>query len=70
MAMRMVSQKYQVTILKEIRDRLGIVPGQELPMHALDGPIRLSVPRSRKFLRGIAKGITWKDDDRDRHDRF
>jgi hypothetical protein len=36
----------------------------------LDGGIRFSKPRSIKDLRGIAKGMKWKEDYRDRNDRF
>jgi hypothetical protein len=36
----------------------------------LDHSIRLHRPRSIKELRGIAKGIEWKDDYRDHSERF
>ena len=39
-------------------------------MYVLDRSIRLHRPRSIKELRGIAKGMEWKDDYRDRNDRF
>ena len=70
MAAVKVSPKFQVVIPKQIREELGLVPGQELQMYILDGSIRLNTTRSIKSLRGIAKGMTWKDDYRDRNDRF
>jgi AbrB family looped-hinge helix DNA binding protein len=65
-----VSPKFQVVIPKKVREELALRPGQELHVYVLDGTIRLHPPRSIKDLRGIAKGMKWKDDYRDRHDRF
>jgi AbrB family looped-hinge helix DNA binding protein len=65
-----VSSKYQIVIPKEIREELELKPGEELQIYSLDGVIRLHRPRSIKSLRGIAKGMVWKDDYRDRNDRF
>jgi AbrB family looped-hinge helix DNA binding protein len=65
-----VSPKYQIVIPKEIREKLELKPGEELQIYSLDGVIRLHRPRSIKSLRGIAKGMVWKDDYRDRNDRF
>jgi AbrB family looped-hinge helix DNA binding protein len=65
-----VSPKFQVVIPKKIREQLQLKPGVELHVYVLDGIIRLSPPRSIKELRGIAKGIAWKDDYRDHSDRF
>lgn len=65
-----VSPKYQVVIPKKVREELGLRPGQELLVFVLDGDIRLHRPRSIKELRGIAKGIQWKDEDRDHTERF
>jgi bifunctional DNA-binding transcriptional regulator/antitoxin component of YhaV-PrlF toxin-antitoxin module len=70
MAIVEVSTVFEVTIPKEICEELKIVAGQELHMYVLDGSIRLSVHRSLKSLRGIAKGISWKDDYRDHSERF
>jgi hypothetical protein len=36
----------------------------------LNGAIRVTRPKSIKDLRGMAKGLKWKDEDRDRNDRF
>ena len=65
-----VSPKFQVVIPKRVRKELQLKPGQELIVYVFDGSIRLSKPRSIKDLRGIAKGMKWKDDYRDRNDRF
>src|SRR6266478_3297269 len=65
-----VSPKFQVVIPKRVREELQLRPGQELIVYILDGTIRFSKPRSIKELRGIAKGMKWKDDYRDRNDRF
>ena len=65
-----VSPKFQVVIPKEIRERLELKPGQELQMYLLDDSIRMRRPRSIKELRGMAKGLKWKDDYRDHSERF
>ena len=65
-----VSPKFQVVIPKKVREELQLIPGQELIVYVLDGSIRFSKQRSIKDLRGIAKGMKWKDDYRDRNDRF
>jgi AbrB family looped-hinge helix DNA binding protein len=65
-----VSPKFQVVIPKKVREELALRPGQELQIYVLDGTIRLHRPRSIKELRGIAKGMTWKDDYRDHTERF
>ena len=65
-----VSPKFQIVIPKRIREALHLLPGQVLQMYAIDNTIRVSRPRSIKELRGTAKGLKWKDDYRDRNDRF
>jgi len=70
MATVTVSPKFQVVIPKELREQLGLKPGQKLSMFVIDGCIRLEVPRSITELRGMAKGIRWEEGDRDRRDRF
>jgi len=65
-----LSPKYQVVIPKKIRESLKLSPGQKLQMYVLDGSIRLHAPRSLQSLRGIAKGMKWKDIYRDHSDRF
>jgi AbrB family looped-hinge helix DNA binding protein len=65
-----VSPKFQVVIPKALREELKIEPGQELLMYSLDGALRLVPRRSIKELRGIAKGLRWKDEYRDHTERF
>lgn len=65
-----VSPKFQIVIPKAVRESLKLEPGQKLYIYAVDGSIRVSRPRSIKDLRGIAKGLKWKDDYRDRNDRY
>lgn len=65
-----VSPKFQVVIPKEIREQLELRVGEELQIFALEGSIQLRRPRSIKDLRGIAKGMAWKDDYRDHSERF
>ena len=65
-----VSPKFQIVIPKAVRKELNIQAGQELVMYSFEGTIRLSRPRSIKELRGIAKGVRWKPEDRDHSERF
>jgi AbrB family looped-hinge helix DNA binding protein len=65
-----VSPKYQVVIPKAIREELQILPGQELLFYVYEGRLHLDPPRSVKELRGMAKGMSWREDYRDRNDRF
>jgi AbrB family looped-hinge helix DNA binding protein len=65
-----VSPKFQVVIPKRVREELQLHPGQELIVFVLDGSIRFSKPRPIQELRGMAKGMKWKHDYRDRNDRF
>ena len=65
-----VSPKFQVVIPKEIREQLELKAGEELQIFALEGSIQLRRPRSIKDLRGIAKGMSWKEDYRDHSERF
>lgn len=65
-----VSPKFQVVIPKALREELKIEAGQELLMYSLDGSLRLVPRRSIKELRGIAKGLRWKDEYRDHTERF
>lgn len=65
-----VSPKFQVVIPKQVREQLKLRPGEELQVYVLDAAIHLHRPRSIQELRGMAKGMKWKDAYRDRSDRF
>lgn len=65
-----VSPKFQIVIPKAIREELKIESGQELFMYVYEGKLHIDLLRSITELRGIAKGMKWKDDYRDRNDRF
>jgi len=62
-----VSPKFQVVIPKDLRERLKLRPGQDLVIYEIDGQIRLEYPHKPKTLRGLARGLQWKESDRD-HD--
>ncbi len=65
-----VSPKFQIVIPKALREELKIEPGQELFMYVYEGKLHMDLPRPITELRGIVKGMKWKDDYRDRNDRF
>jgi len=65
-----VSPKFQVVIPKSVRERLKLQPGNELQVYISDGVIHLQRPRSLEELRGMAKGMKWKDAYRDDSERF
>ncbi len=52
-----ISPKFQVVIPKDIRDRLGLTPGQKVQAIAYDGRIELIPVRPARELRGFAKGM-------------
>ena len=65
-----ISPKFQIVIPKAVREKLKLRPGQELLVYELDGSIRVEPPHSIKELRGMAKGMKWRDDYRDHTERF
>lgn len=65
-----VSPKFQIVIPKAIREEMKIEPGEELFMYVYEGKLHVDTHRPITELRGIAKGMKWKDDYRDRNDRF
>ncbi len=65
-----VSPKFQVVIPKELRERLKLRPGQDLNIYEIDGQIRLEYPRKPKSLRGLVRGLRWKESDRDHGERL
>ncbi len=52
-----VSPKFQIVIPKEIRERLGLTPGQKVQAIAYEGRIELVPVRPIKQMRGFLKGI-------------
>ena len=62
-----ISPKYQVVIPKEIREKLGLSPGQKVQTIMYDDRIELIPVRPMKKMRGFLKGIdTHVDQDGDR----
>ncbi len=61
-----ISPKYQVVIPKEIREQLGLVPGQKVQAIAYGDRIELiplrPVSERRGFLRGIDTRVDREDD--------
>ncbi len=65
-----VSPKFQIVIPREMRERLGLKPGEKLLVWEHGGAIRVERKRSIKELWGAAKGLKWREDYRDRDDRY
>ena len=65
-----MSPKFQVVIPKKFSEELRLKPGEVLQIYLFENSLRLQRPKSIKDLRGIAKGLQWKDDDRDHSERF
>jgi len=65
-----VSPKFQIVIPKSLREELKIEAGQQLLIYSMDGSLRLVPDRPIKELRGIARGMRWKEELRDAADRF
>lgn len=65
-----VSTKYQIVVPKEIRQRFGIKPGQEMSYIVKGGIIHLVPVRPLHSLRGFlqGKGVTL-DNFREKRDR-
>jgi len=65
-----VSPKFQVVIPKRLREELNLKPGEVLQIYLFEDSLRLQRPGSIRDLRGMAKGLQWKEEDRDRSERF
>lgn len=52
-----ISPKYQVVIPKAIRERLNLLPGQQLQALIYDGRLELIPLRTAASLRGMLKGV-------------
>ena len=57
MATVTVSPKYQVVIPAEIRESLGLKPGEKLQVFEYEGRIELVPVKDLKKMRGFLKGI-------------
>lgn len=63
-----LSPKYQVVIPREIREKLGLKPGQKIQVMVNDGRIEMIPLKPISELRGFLKGIDTVIDRED--DRF
>ena len=67
MAAVTVSPKFQVVIPKEVREKLGLSPGQKIQVVVYGDRIELIPIRPTRQMRGFLKGIdTRVDRERDR----
>jgi AbrB family looped-hinge helix DNA binding protein len=57
-----VSPKFQVVIPKEVREKLGLSPGQKIEVVVYDDRIVLVPIRPTKQMRGFLKGIDTRVD--------
>jgi AbrB family looped-hinge helix DNA binding protein len=68
-AIATVSSKFQISIPKEVRDHLGLRPGEKVAFIAKpEGFLIVPVPK-REALAGMARGAN-PEGYRDRNDRF
>ncbi|NQT53725.1 AbrB/MazE/SpoVT family DNA-binding domain-containing protein [bacterium] len=62
-----VSPKYQIVIPREVREAMGIRPGQKVEILQYGGQLKIVLVRPARELRGMAKGIDTaveRDEDR------
>lgn len=52
-----ISPKFQVVIPREIRERLGLEPGQKVQALAYDNRVEFIPVRALKSMRGFLRGI-------------
>lgn len=52
-----ISAKFQILIPREVRESLGLRPGQQLQVIAHEGRLELIPVRPVKELRGVLRGI-------------
>jgi AbrB family looped-hinge helix DNA binding protein len=52
-----ISPKFQVVIPREIRERLGLEPGQKVQAFAYENRIEFIPVRAMKSMRGFLNGI-------------
>lgn len=67
MAVVTVSPKFQVVIPRDVREELGIEPGQKIQVIAIENRLEMIPVRPARTMRGFLKGIdTRVDRDADR----
>lgn len=67
-----ISPKYQVVIPREVREELGLRPGQRVQAIAHDGRIEFVLLRPMSEMRGYVRGMdaeVERDEDRDLENR-
>jgi AbrB family looped-hinge helix DNA binding protein len=69
MAIATLSEKYQISIPKEIREKLGLAAGRKVTFHQKDGLVYMMRIPTLDELRGSMKGAN-TDNIRDRTDRL
>jgi AbrB family looped-hinge helix DNA binding protein len=69
MALAVISPKFQIVIPKEIRERMGLQPGQQVSLIDRGEIITMVPKRPLSELRGIVRGAAL-DDYRDETDRL
>lgn len=52
-----VSEKFQVVIPKDVRESLGLQPGQKIEVVAHEGRAEFILVRELKAMRGFLRGI-------------
>ena len=61
-----ISPKYQVVIPKEIREKMGLIPGQKIQTIVYDNRIELipvvPIKRMKGFLRGMNTDVIREED--------
>ena len=65
-----VSENFEIVIPEDLREQLGLRAGDQLDIYERDGGIRISRHRPIAELRGLLKGMPWREDYCDRRDRY
>jgi len=64
-----LSSKFQVVIPQDVREKLGLKPGQKIVVIEKDGVVHLIPQRPVREMRGFVKGVDTRKL-RDEEDRF